>query len=109
MILPLVGGKIPATKLMTVVFPAPFGPMIPKISPLLIEKVRSFTANKPPNRLSRPSVSNTGTVDTSNIRFAGKPLHDGSCDPLWHEQDDKDNDYSIHNEVTIGHDQLQIL
>jgi hypothetical protein len=49
--LPEVGVSIPETRLMKVVFPAPFGPIRPTISPSAMEKETSFTAVSPPKLL----------------------------------------------------------
>src|SRR2546426_89000 len=45
-IFPAVGGKIPVMPLKSVVFPAPFGPMSAKISPLFTSKGTSSTATR---------------------------------------------------------------
>jgi hypothetical protein len=48
-ILPSVGGKIPVIALKNVVFPAPLGPISPKISPSSMCSVTFDSALRPPN------------------------------------------------------------
>jgi hypothetical protein len=50
---PASGGYIPVKTLKRVVLPAPFGPIIPKISFSLTSNVRFDKACRPPNRLVR--------------------------------------------------------
>jgi len=55
---PRVGKMSPISILMVVVFPAPFGPTKPKISPSFTENVRSSTAvTRLPGRSSKTFVS----------------------------------------------------
>src|SRR5438445_659111 len=53
---PPLRGNRPVSILMTVVFPLPFGPRKPKISPFSTRKVTSLTAVKPPNLRTRCSA-----------------------------------------------------
>src|SRR5262245_54689743 len=50
-ILPSSGGYKPLSKLKSEVFPAPLGPMSEAIVPRSKDKLTSFTATRPPNRL----------------------------------------------------------
>ena len=52
-ICPWSGKKVPAIRLNRVVFPAPFGPINPVISPVWISKLIPFTARTPPKCLFR--------------------------------------------------------
>ncbi|CAH1682905.1 hypothetical protein CHELA17_63250 [Chelatococcus asaccharovorans] len=53
-------------QLKSVVFPAPFGPMIPKISPLPTSKLTSFSATIPPKRTVRPLTRRITERETSS-------------------------------------------
>src|SRR6266851_3910706 len=53
---PEVGGMEPAIMLNKVVFPAPFGPITPRISPSSNWRSTASTAFRPPNRLERLSA-----------------------------------------------------
>ena len=53
-IAPLEGGVRPLSKLNIVVLPAPFGPISPKISPIVTSKLTSLTAISPPKRRVAP-------------------------------------------------------
>src|SRR5208283_6177220 len=109
---------------MNVVFPAPFGPMMPSISPHEREKEMSLTASKPPNRLHSPRVSRSGmcrsravVIGAAGWRAACRARHCPQLDapavqavePLRHEKNDQHDDDSIHDEVPIGNFQLQVL
>ena len=54
---PEVGKLSPQRILIAVVFPAPFAPRKPKISPLQTSKEMSFTAANEPNVLTRCEIS----------------------------------------------------
>ena len=57
--LPPLDGKVPLTRLNTVLLPAPLGPIRPRISPPRSVNEMSFTATSPPKRFCRPSTSST--------------------------------------------------
>ena len=59
---PLVGVYIPVHILKNVVFPAPFGPMIPKMSPAITFISTFSTAFRPPKYLHKPFDSRIGTL-----------------------------------------------
>src|SRR5690606_38571239 len=59
------GRSIPLSRFSRVVFPAPFGPMIPWISPLATVKLTSETAVSPPKRRVIPRASAVPGVLTS--------------------------------------------
>ncbi len=59
---PPVGASSPDTMLMTVVFPAPFGPMSPWISPRSTAKLAPSTARTPPNARSSRSTSRSALM-----------------------------------------------
>ena len=50
---PDVGGSAPTRQEKSVVFPAPFGPMIPKTSPSATSKSMEASASNPPKRFER--------------------------------------------------------
>src|SRR5215471_3028892 len=59
--LPPLSGNKPVSILMTVVFPLPFGPRKPKISPFSTRKLTSLTAVKLPKRRTRRSAEIAGS------------------------------------------------
>src|SRR6266511_1917646 len=63
---PAVGLRSPVRTLNSVVFPAPFGPMTQRISPLSTRKSTPSTATRPPNRLTTPLASSTGPAPSHN-------------------------------------------
>src|SRR5438093_11238388 len=64
-------------RLMSVVFPAPFGPISPKAWACEIARSTAFTATTPPKRLVRPAASsNIGRPDLLQPARAPK-LRDG--------------------------------
>src|SRR6266850_353137 len=82
---PEVGGRTPVMIRMVVVFPAPFGPRKPRISPLSTLNVTSLTAFKPTvglrrfaggRRLARTAPGRAGRPDT--LRAGGACGRDGA-------------------------------
>src|SRR3954447_12728801 len=59
---PEVGRSTPVTQLKKVLLPAPFGPMMARISPRRMSRLTLLTAVKPPKRMVRASVRSTGPV-----------------------------------------------
>src|SRR3990172_12333931 len=59
---PAVGLRTPAIMPMVVVFPAPFGPRSPKISPGESRKLRERTASRSRNRFESSLTSRTGGI-----------------------------------------------
>src|SRR5262249_52892702 len=62
---PLVGRITPVRELKKVDLPAPFGPMIARISPRDMEMLTLLTAARPPNRTVRASVLRSGVDSVS--------------------------------------------
>src|SRR5262249_13710804 len=62
---PLVGRITPVRELKNVDLPAPFGPMIPRISPRGTEMLTVLTAARPPKRTVRASVLRSGVDSVS--------------------------------------------
>src|SRR5690625_5777589 len=60
---------MPVNMLNMVVFPAPFGPMRPMISPSFTWKFTESTAFNPPNCIVRPRTSSRATTVTSRGRI----------------------------------------
>src|SRR5688572_7393904 len=56
-IVPAVGTSAPEMQLKHVVFPDPFGPMSPRISPARTSNDTALSAVNPPNRLVNPATS----------------------------------------------------
>jgi hypothetical protein len=65
---PLVGCRVPLTTLISVVLPAPLGPMSPNISPGYSLKLTSFNATSPWKRFVRRSTSSSA-VGSASGRF----------------------------------------
>src|ERR1700733_12706264 len=64
MMLPAVGRSTPVSRLITVVLPAPFGPINACRAPFSIDNETSCAATIPPKRFSSPIVSRTGIGST---------------------------------------------
>ena len=62
LIVPDVGLRLPASRLNSVVLPAPLGPISPSISPAPSAIDMPSTARRPPNCLVRPRASISGTA-----------------------------------------------
>src|SRR6516164_1722681 len=69
---PAVGAKVPDSMLKIVLFPDPFGPIRPRISPSPTANETSLTAVKPPNRLKSPVTSSTERRSLHRVRRAGR-------------------------------------
>ncbi len=65
MIRPACNGVKPEMRSNIVVLPAPFGPMMPTISPAPTSNVTPSTARMPPKLTDNPSTLNTGTASAS--------------------------------------------
>src|SRR5215467_10856888 len=59
---PEVGRSTPVRQLKKVLLPAPFGPMMARISPRFTVMLTLLTAASPPKRMVYPSVRSTGAV-----------------------------------------------
>ena len=69
---PSSAGSTPFSTLNNVVLPAPFGPMIPRISPSAMLKLTLLTARRPPKDFDSPStVSNAAPVASSATTRGG--------------------------------------
>src|SRR6185312_16936438 len=91
---PALGGSNPASRLSNVVFPDPFGPNIPMISPLLIANDTSDTATRPPKRLVRFWTS------SSTDPLPGQS-GDETDDSTRHQQDDEDEDHAVDRDANF--------
>src|SRR4029434_1344323 len=74
---PLVGRSTPVRQLKNVDFPAPLGPMIPRISPRGTEMLTLLTAARPPNRTVSDSVLRIGADDAVSVA-TGAPNQRGA-------------------------------
>src|SRR6202034_2103053 len=117
MMLPAVGRSTPVSRLITVVLPAPFGPIKACRAPFSIDNETSCAAIMPPKRFSRPTVSRIGTASTSlphriagrgrtRRQVLGKPADRGAqrrrplldalaADQYDHDQDEADPELPI--------------
>src|SRR5260221_989955 len=78
--------KWPEIRLISVVFPAPFGPISPNTMPWGTARSTAFTATTPPNRFVRPTVSSNirsphlaetrGAADVEQRHQAARQVHD---------------------------------
>src|ERR1041385_8949524 len=66
-ILPAVGRSTPVNRLMSVVLPAPFGPISAWRAPFWTARVTSSVATMPPKFFSSPLVSSTGGIGLSGV------------------------------------------
>src|ERR1700688_705351 len=82
---------MPAMRLRSVVFPEPFGPKTPTISPWAIAKETSATAVSPPKRLVRPSTSKNMAPPRKD---AGDAAREG--------QDGQDEDETVDEDARLG-------
>src|SRR3954471_1719962 len=69
---PAVGRSTPVSRLITVVLPAPFGPISACRAPFCTESVTSLVAMMPPNCFTSPCVCSTAAI-SALCRLAGKP------------------------------------
>src|SRR5262245_46020679 len=76
-------------RLKSVVLPAPFGPMIPTISPAPTANDTSVSARKPPNRLLTERTSRSGGIGPSRLPVAGSQADQAArkIDHDDHQQD----------------------
>src|SRR6476619_214056 len=72
MMRPAVGRSTPVRRLITVVLPAPFGPIRAWRAPFSTESDTSFVAMMPPNCFTSPCVCSTGAISMLR-RFARQP------------------------------------
>ena len=70
---PASGGFMPQTTLRSVVLPAPFGPMIPVISPSGKSTSTESRALTPPNAIETPRTVRAASVIRGRPRAAGRP------------------------------------
>lgn len=69
---PTIRIKTPLTRLNSVVFPDPFGPMMPRISPSSTVKLTSLTAATPPKVLVAFLTVSRGMVDLAGRDYERK-------------------------------------
>src|SRR5690606_38807428 len=130
---PALTGSRPDRRLSVVVLPAPFGPMMAKISPCWTSKDRSLTAASPPKLRPMPwAVRRVSTIGgllvrrTSRVvgrgragtRTVARPcarraprrqLPDEADEPARHEQDRHHQHYAVSHQVTVGQYPLEGL
>src|SRR3954454_1054521 len=83
---PLVGGRSPESRLVSVDLPAPLGPITAWMRPRQRSTETSFTAARPPKRLvSRAAESRTSSPIRA-LLAAREPLHQAQ-QPAWREGD----------------------
>src|SRR5438270_1399649 len=90
---------------MSVVFPAPFGPMSPKTVPRSTPRSTAFTAVTPPNRFVSPTISSDifGS-DPAQPRRASQV--EQRRDPPWQVHDDDHEDRAL-EDVPVFLERLQ--
>src|SRR5712691_8460593 len=104
--LPLSGLSIPEMMLKSVVFPAPFGPISPRISPSAREKLTSLSTASPEKLLEMCEISRIGFVPlrllSSNTTHVEEPPRRPD-DSLWHRHYHPDyhhaQDYEVQKRV----------
>ena len=75
---PRVGASAPETQLNSVVFPEPFGPIRPRISPSRTSKDTLLRAVNPPNRLVSPVTVSTGGSPSRDAPAGARPGRAGA-------------------------------
>src|SRR6186997_261300 len=83
---PPVTGSVPATRLKSVVLPAPLGPISARRSPGATVRLTPSTARRPPKCLATPSSRRT----SSAIALFARPAAQGAHHAARREQDDAD-------------------
>src|SRR5689334_19707042 len=102
MIFPALGGCAPAMRLNMVVLPAPFGPMMPKISRSFTSKVTSRTAARPPKNFVSPSTCSSGPLlDAAGTYPPCEFAHSTKYSARF-EQDDHDQHGAVDQQVHVG-------
>src|SRR5512139_996386 len=109
---PVSGGKYPAIMLNAVVFPAPLGPMSPRISPGSSVKLKPLTAWLPPKDLLMFLTSRSGIAGPlsavsrrcwpGGVRRSARPSHqppERLNQPLGEEEHRQDEDHPVDHEV----------
>ena len=86
-------------RLNTVVLPAPFGPIRPRISPCVSSNDRSDTARKPPKSLRKIADFEQRHVGRQSAR--GEPQHEAqpAPDAFGHVADDQHHEEPVENQV----------
>src|SRR5918997_3685275 len=104
--LPAVGRSRPDSKLITVVLPAPLGPISPTISPSSTAKETSSTARTPPKWRLKPSTWSSAGIDLDPPLFgdfvgrgerrAAAPARGEEADqPVRQEEDHQQQDHPV--------------
>src|SRR5215471_5189401 len=93
-------------RLKLVVLPAPFGPMSATVSPSFTEKLTSWTARRPPNRLLKPLMTSASAIERRLNRSAmrahaaligfGDKAHDPGRPPQDHRHQNEAVDRELH-------------
>src|SRR5690349_2592739 len=83
---PPLGSRSPERMLISVVLPAPLGPITACTSPIRSMSETSLTAERPPNCFESAVASRTGSV-ISDLRRAAPGAESQSADPARQEQD----------------------
>src|SRR5690554_994741 len=101
---PVVGSRSPESRLRVVVLPAPFGPMMAKISPSWTSNDRSLTAARPPKRRPRPSALSMvlAILRTSRPAVAGSRLPPREALEQA-DQAARHEEYGHHQNHAVGH------
>src|SRR3954449_1951092 len=93
--------------LMSVLLPAPFGPMSAATSPLSIAKRTSFSACRPPKRLLTALISSLTprprrfTARGDALRQALHAVQNRMQEPLRQIGDDRDQEHAIDHYVVV--------
>src|SRR5437667_552336 len=91
---PSSGARNPESRLKTVVFPAPLGPMRPTISPSATVRSSPSTARRPPKRLESPRTSSRLSARSSTIA-RGAP----GSGALGQEEHHGDEERAVHDQM----------
>src|SRR5215472_12163279 len=93
-------------RLKLVVLPAPLGPMSATVSPSFTEKLRSWTARSPPNRLLRLRMTSASAIERhffcASCTSGGEALvkfGEKANEPVRSPQDDGDQDQAVNGQL----------
>src|SRR5437660_1442720 len=95
---PDVGGSAPTRQEKSVVFPAPFGPMIPKTSPSATSKSTEASASNPPKRFERWRTESSASADMQQP--SNPPRH--ADESLRLEEHDHDQQSAVDEEEGVA-------
>src|SRR5205807_9785702 len=110
---PPVGLRNPVISLNRVLFPAPFGPIMLRISPRLTLKLTWSTAVRPPNRFVSARVSSTTVPSRLTPRRRDPPSqprrsHPQAQQPIGQPEHGEDHDHGVDQRLVLAQPRQQL-